>query len=233
MLPVDTEAWRYGAAVPDARKEWLSAPCCFKEIVASIRQDAGRVGGIEFKIDLGKSGMRGCWRPYFHLNVEVVTGDQFFNSLVGYRAQYATSVDRGESANRALISALLPLLLRAARIDTDSSICTALCDNWAKAWIWQKRKQFHQCLEPTEPEIMVPRWIANRQEAIDYGIDQIKRLSRANRPLVHKAIWGVRLHGPITKLVVIGAWINHAGQVTVPGTEKQRRSHDIHEFGFA
>lgn len=215
--------------VPADRRALLSLPKSFDAIVGALVDSAARRGGLQFSGRTSSRKMPGCWRPKFRFAVDEVIGDQFFSSPVGYRAAFAHSTQYGDEINRRLLDELMPLLLKAAGASAPDSVSVALADRWAKVWIGQKNGQFHSSYNPTDPEILVPEWITNREAAIGLGIERLK----AERPLVRKALWGVRLHGPIRVLEVFGAWMNDADHVVPPMLEKRRRTEDIHQFGFA
>ena len=178
--------------------------------------------------------MPGHWRQTFRITVDEDAGDQFFNSPVGYRAAYAEDPSAGEQANRLLIAELLPLLLAAANVQPASIVAASLRDVSAKVWIWQKKGQFHRSFDLDEPAILVPNWLKHRADAIEFGIKRIKNLPRSEQPQCRKAIWGVRLHGSIREIEVIGAWINERTEaIAPPPPDKRERSLDIYRYGFA
>jgi hypothetical protein len=176
--------------------------------------------------------MVGFHRYVFLIDVDTDTGDQFFGGPAGYRGAFAMGTQQGESANRRLISRLRELLLRASTVESRDAVEAALDHPSAKVWISQKGGQFHHSLTPTEPEVLVTRWLENYEAAKAHGIERIKALPRKDRPAVHKAIWGVRLHGPITKLEIMSAWIDKEDRIGAIPADKTHRSLDIHRYGY-
>jgi hypothetical protein len=220
-------------SVDAARRAELCAPASFQAIATAIVRYATDKNSLQFLPEPGNHAMQGYSRPTFQLKVDEATGNQFFSSPVGYRSAYAHSVKCGEEINRRLLDQLTPLLLETASAKRKSAIRVALSNKWAKAWIWQGGGQFHNSFDATEPELLVPQWLANRERAIAFGIERLKDLPRAEQPLERKAIWGVPPHGPIRRLEILGAWMNEADEVVPPSSEKQGRSNDIHQYGFA
>jgi len=227
--------WRFAEHVDKQRLNTILIPTHFQEIVASIVACAATAGNLCCnRPEPGNGTMLHHRRRTFRITVDEAIGDQFFNSPVGYRAAYADDCSTGESANRLLITELLPHLLAAANARPASIDAASLHDESAKVWIWQKKGQFHSSFDPDEPAILVPNWLNHRAEAIEFGIERIKHLPRSEQPPCRKAIWGVRLHGPIREIEVIGAWINErAGTISPPPPDKRERSLDIHRYGFA
>jgi hypothetical protein len=220
-------------SIPIDRRRLLCAPASFDVIADGLVRSAGLTGALQYRGKQRHKKLPGCWRPKFQLVTDEPTGDQFFSSPVGYRAAFAHSTQHGEPINKRLLGELMPQLLKAAQAISTASVGVALSDRWAKIWISQKQGQFHDRFDLTEPEILVPQWIANRERALAFGINRLKTLQRAEQPLERKAIWGVRLHSPIFVLEILGAWMSETGEVMLPTLEKQRGSLDIHEFGFA
>jgi len=219
--------------VPRERKGLLCAPEPFASIVNNISRLASQKGGLQYLKPERSKKMPGCWRPVFRIVTDINTGDSFFSGIDGYRANYAISVERGEACNRLFLDNLAPLLLQRVKACHGHVLAASLKSGWAKVWIGQKKGQFHDRFTMTDPEVLVPLWLANRRKAIDFGLEALGAMNRADRPLFAKAVWGARLHGPITVLEVMGAWVDRNGSIAAPPSDKTRRSQDLHEFGFA
>jgi len=223
---------RFSEAVPIERAQILLKPKSFDEIADELAHVASIPGALRY-IDKERSDTTaGAWRPFWHLTAEDGPAEQFFNGTFGYRAAFAISTAEGERINRLLMDKLTLRLLATAEARANSPIAQSLQHEWAKVWIWQKKGQFHESFEPTEPEILVPRWLANRDKAIKRGWKTCE-VDRDTRPLDCKAIWGVRLHGPIKVLEIMGSWVDDSGRAVLPTLEKQGRSKDLCEFGYA
>lgn len=153
--------------------------------------------------------LKGCKRAAFLLEVSHSAYDAFFNSPAGLRGQYAISPAQGETANRRLLTSLLPSLLE-ARVQTgaleEEAILWSLAGSQAKIWIYED--EVYEQLGGTRP-------------AIDYA------------PWAAASETGVGLLAPVgCRLQVMGAWIDGAGTV-VSNPSKEGRSLEIHRTGFS
>jgi hypothetical protein len=134
--------------------------------------------------------------------------DAFFNSPLGYRAQYARSITEGEKANRQLLSALEPGLVDAAarlKVATHSSVLASLRASRAKLWILES--EVEQQLSDA-PSIIFPAW-------------------------EFESLAGQGLRAPVgTLLEVKGAWMDPLGKEVLDPT-KAHRSEQVHKTGFS
>jgi hypothetical protein len=152
-----------------------------------------------------------CRRAAFRVEVKPWLYDAFFNSSVGYRAQYAVSALRGEEKNWELLNALSPgLVAHAGDLLSDlPSVAKSLAGAGAKVWI-DEDEVAPQLDGP--PEIAYQPWIATiraRGDGITAG-----------------------LRAPVgTLLVVYGEWLDHFGAFHAD-PHKLSRAQEIHDVGW-
>jgi hypothetical protein len=222
--------WAYAPSVPEQTRQRLCAMSNYELIVQAICRSAMR-GGVSYREESGKQ-MVGRSRPKFLIEVDASLGDPFFSGPVGYRAAYAHDLQEGKKANRQILDELMLVpTLRQQSSRTPTWIEQSLKHSSAKVWIFQRGSQYWHDPSPSPPEIIVPNWMASWNQAVAIGGEC--RRSREERPRCCKAIRGVRLHGPVTKLEVIGAWMTADGQPVDPPANKLPRSEDIWLTGFA
>src|SRR4051812_25545597 len=107
--------WRYSAGVTTEHRARLGKFNSYSAIVDAISSSANR-GGVYLNDDeLGNDAMLGHRRPVFGVDLVASLGDPFFSGPYGYRRSYAESIKAGQDANRLVIDALLPILLRQKR----------------------------------------------------------------------------------------------------------------------
>lgn len=103
--------WDFKSALSQERRDKLLSVRSFDEIVDRIV--AGTVDSFTAE-ERRRSPCQGCRRAFFTIRVSESDYDAFFNSPVGYRAQYCMSIARGEEQNRRLIEAVTPTCLQFA-----------------------------------------------------------------------------------------------------------------------
>jgi len=148
--------------------------------------------------------LRGCKRASFLLSVDPHGYDAFFNSPVGYRAQYCLSVEKGKSANRQLMDALKPKLLAfAERLTTAAfplnNVRASLDAIDAKIWI-----------DETEAAAAISSQL---QIEIDYRpwVERAQRADAIQEDEFIEALRGVR--APFgRRLVVKGGWLDDGSE---------------------
>lgn len=101
--------WNFTDFVPKERREKMLALASFDEVIEQVT--AGSVDWFEFE-PRRNSEYR---RIFFRLRVGKTAYDAFFNSPVGYRAQYCMGVENGLKQNRRLIEAVTPLCLQSIK----------------------------------------------------------------------------------------------------------------------
>jgi hypothetical protein len=169
------------------------------------------------------SRLRGCKRAAFLLSIDRHGYDAFFNSPIGYRAQYCLGLEIGKSANRQIIEALKPRLLafaerRTAAAFTLQKVGSSLDAVDAKIWI-----------DESEPAAFPS---SELQIEIDYRpwVDRAKRADAFQEDDFIGAMRGVRApYG--TRLEVKGGWLDDSGFEKLDPS-KSRRSEWIAINGF-
>lgn len=198
--------WQFSKFLPADRIQRLLAYTSFDQIASLV--ETAKVTGFEWE-PFHNDRLKGCNRASFLLNVSETIYDAFFNSPMGYRAQYAASISAGESANRMLLSKLELKLLEFAKPLNDAPnmrVQTSLRARDAKIWIYEPEVEAQLGLET--PVIMYLRW---QKESSD----------------------GVGLLAPIgTKLEVKGGWLNGKDN-ECRDPIKATRSEDIHRVGYS
>lgn len=167
-MPVDTDAgapnpmtalWQFTKRVrPDRRRRLLSWTE-YDRIVSALLQCTIILYLWESAYS---ANLPGCHRASFELKVDRDTYDAFFNSPVGYRAEYARSERQGEAANRRLIEALTHSLIAFAVSQGESHlsrVCRSLSASQAKVWI--KETEVQNQLTQQFPAITYPAWDFN------------------------------------------------------------------------
>lgn len=199
--------WSFAQCVPEDRKELLLAWEKFEDIALALNL----VADVEQSIWEGGDDpeLRACGRAAYKLRVPPHIYDAFFNSPVGYRAQYAISPDQGETSNRLLLVILMNKLLAGApSCPIARGVETSLRGLQAKAWIYEKEVEDH--LFGDAPEIIFARWLDGKGCEGTAGF-----------------------RAPVgTLLVVYGGWVDASGSERT-NPKKMRRSQDIHECGFS
>jgi hypothetical protein len=165
----------------------------------------------------------GTHRAIFDLLLERADYDAFFNSPVGYRAQYCIEIENGKAQNRRVLDALRPRLLDFAERSRTGGfgkqrLSASLDAVDAKVWINEaevaKVEGIHILYEP---------WLAKLQSA-DVG-SATERNSRESAEIGLRAPAGQRLE-------VKGGWVTLAG-VECRDPAKARRAEDIRDYGHS
>ena len=195
--------WTFSALVGEVRASQLLAWQSFEEIIDEF--SACTVAPLYWEPATAPH-LEDCHRASFELAVSLELFDGFFNAPAGYRGQYAASESVGEAANRRLIEALLPRLLRAENPSAIEPrlIEASLRGKQAKTWIVESAVE-DQLTHP-EKFISFPEWEFNEPD-------------------------GQGLRAPQgTALEVKGAWLDRDGREVV-NQAKCRRSTNIYKTG--
>jgi hypothetical protein len=222
-------SWQFPTDFDAARREELEAFESFESLVQRISEE---FSVTSFRVSRGKTGIvKNCLRPEFSLSVSEKTGDAFFNSRIGYRAQFLSSPDFGQSCNAQLINNILDRLLAALpslpapkHEMPANELRASLSAFSAKAWICEAGFSFdHQLIE----DLHVEPWLTSARAAAA----AFQRQTAPSPPQQEKAIWGVRAPVNAT-LDVKGAFLSADGFERVP-LDKIHRAHEIHTFGWS
>ena len=162
-------------------------------------------------------------RKYFRANIELrcrrETLSLFHSGRSGYRAQFYSSIRRGEIANQYAVSALVPRIRqllegKEKRGCSWSWIEKSLRDPSAKLWIHQG--SWLRANARKHRNLYVERWFAA----------QTSRSKKRSK----KARWSALTPSHETVLELKGGFVSLAG---IPlGSLKEDRSRDLHELGF-
>lgn len=220
--------WTFSSQFDAHRKAALTAVPDFDAIIDRIVSEATP---SKFEVCCGKEGsLKGCLRPQFELAVSPDTADLFFNSPVGYRAQYLMDPDEGQRQNGRLLRALLDKLLRFVSVQpkcqmTKEDIELSLLACSAKVWLPETSFSFnHDLIE----EILVPIWHRNALSARE----AYNRRERPEPEKTEKAIWGLRALQACA-IDVKGAFLAPMDKGEVVHFDKIIRRYDIQRYGYA
>jgi hypothetical protein len=207
--------WNFTECVPKDRREKMLALASFDEVIKQIT--TGLVDWFEFE---PRRNSEYC-RILFRLRVGKAAYDAFFNSPVGYRAQYCISAENGMKQNRRLIEAVMPLCLESIK-EKDKyeyptkRVMASLLGTDAKVWIndkdWPDIDEIHINYGP---------WVAKAKAATKGSIaEQVARTNASVGVLAPENI----------HLELKGAWL------TLDNREwrdlsKARRAEEIRDYG--
>jgi len=214
-----TPLWEFTEFVPMERRDRLTSVPSFDDVI-------GRVvcGTVNFFAAEPRCNPPcvGCFRAFFKIKIRECDYDAFFNSPVGYRAQYCIDPGNGESENRRLIDSLTSACLNYAHGREPNHFpgnLVAASLRGVDAKIWIKEKDL-----PVTDEIHIsyPPWVAKVHAAESGTIaDQAARA---------KALAGV--HAPVgTHLELKGAWVDSEG-LECRDPAKAARAIEIRDYGF-
>src|SRR6476620_1138078 len=207
--------WTFTEFVQTERRQEMVALKGFDEVIDHLT-----AGAIECcKFEPHKNYPYG--RAFFKVHVGKRAYDAFFNSPVGYRAQYCLGIENGLRQNRRLIEALIPLCLRAIKENYDTvylekRLLRSLLSVEAKAWIndndWPVLDEVHIDYGP---------WVTKAKNA--------KIGTRAERVARTSAEIGV-LAPENAQIEIKGAWLtsdNHEWR----DPSKAQRAEQIRDYG--
>lgn len=213
------------ARVPDA--DWVLAGNVGSARISRLRQ-AENFDAVVSRIIRGARVERlrrershedhSAFRLIVDLRVKAQSLDQFFNSPVGYRAQYFANCKLGERANRFVINELFSKVLvagkRGRRLKEDF-IRLSLKHSSCKVWLHQGQWLRHAKRE--DRVLLVPRWQA---ECVS-GDKLRRKLAR----------WGSLAPAHETRLLLKGGFVRATSRVTIDKSP-MTRSRELHELGF-
>jgi hypothetical protein len=195
----------------------------FDEIAGEII-DSSKVQEGSVVAEPRKRGDQALRRLSFRIDADPQAVDAFFNSPVGYRGQYARSMDKGESANRCLVDAIGDRH-RQALVDKVSIATKSLAAEQAKVWMWQDvrvtRAIKGQGPSPPTVEILYAPWM----DRLDVWVET----SNGERQPARGGVLATSSRGV---LEVMGGWLDPSGQLWIdPG--KSDRAMQLCKFGFS
>lgn len=205
-MPGTVPTWQFTNAVDASRAKRLFELSEFSKVVALVAK--AHVTDFAWE-PFANVSLAGCNRASFLLKVTPETYDAFFNSPVGYRAQFAKSPAEGEAANRNLLNTLAPMLLTFSatrQLAPQREVAASLRAGEAKIWILESE---------------VESQMGDECPAIQYA------------PWIEASESGVGLLAPVgTLLEVKGGWLDRAGKER-RNPAKTSRSRDIFEAGYS
>ena len=190
--------WDFTDLIPTERRTSLLEARSFDDVV---REVASACTIIDYEAETF-SGQRlcGCMRASFLLLVGSFTYDRFFNSPVGYRAQYCLSRGIGERGNRQMVNIPKPSLIAFAQPRSTPTfgperVASSLDALDAKIWIDER-----------EPASNPPQEL---QVQINY-LPWVERAKRADALQEEEFIGALRgVFAPFgTRLKVKGGWLD-------------------------
>lgn len=159
-----------------------------------------------------------AFRLIVYIRVKAQILDQFFNSPVGYRAQYFASCILGERANRFVINELFSKVLvegKRGKGLKEDFIRESLKHRACKVWLHQGR--WLRQAKREDRVLLVPRWQA---ECVS-GDKARQKLAR----------WGSLAPAHETQLLVKGGFVGSNSRVNIHKSP-MTRSRELHELGF-
>jgi hypothetical protein len=162
---------------------------------------------------------RKCYRAHVTLQCSAEAISLFHNARSGYRAQYYSSMTRGELANRFALTLLVPHI-REILEGTQKRTCPwwwmekSLLDPAAKIWIHQG--QWLRLRSQSCQNLIVMRWL------------RAQHTRNHNRR--KKARWSMLTPAGETCLELMGGFLSLTGASL--GSLKKTRSKELHELGF-
>ncbi len=196
--------WSFGAHVCPQRAERLLSLPSFENVIGQFRPTMP----VRLVWEKPRNAfLEGCERASFLLEVSEDTYDAFFNSPVGYRAQYARSISAGLQANRKFLDAMWVFMYSSAwtkgGVDLER-IEASLTGYDAKVWILE-----------SEVSAQMGRYVSD----ILY------------EPWMQRSTDGAGLLAPVGKKIeVLGAWID-GNDNERRDPLKAHRATEIHETG--
>jgi len=211
--------WDFSPLLAASRRDQLLAVCEWSDVVDRIARGSVEFVGAEPRQN---APCVGCHRAFFKVHVSHRDYDAFFNSPVGYRAQYRIGINNGELRNREILAALEPPCLAAIQQDAvagfpKSFIVASLRAAGAKIWISEA-----DLANLNGVHIKCEQWLA-KAASTHHG-------TLSEQAARSKAFAGVL--APVgTVLEIKGGWIAPEG-VECMDPAKARRAADIHDYGF-
>jgi hypothetical protein len=221
VKPLKTPLWHFADSMDHQRVQRLMEPATFESVV----EDVLKSGTITTLGDMWEAHRKvpGVGRAKISIRASPLALDRFFNSPFGYRAEYARSVERGQIANRIVLDWIVAH--RSLHSGLDARVLRSLHASQAKVWFRQKRdKRVHCALNGSlrfAPEVLYPSWVNTREQSVP--------TPEGDRWL---SLAGTLAFSPLEILEIMGGWLYDDGSEWID-TYKQRRSDQIHAYGFA
>jgi hypothetical protein len=216
-----TPLWDFTDLIPADRRRRLLKLTSFDEVLCNVSSTCKI---LHYKADPFRDDrLRGCVRAEFLLHVDLYIYDGFFNSPVGYRAQYCLGSGIGEHANRQIIDVLRPALITLAQSMTTPTfgsehVAMSLDATDAKIWI-DESESGSEPPQQLQVHINYPPWV-----------ERAKRGDALQEDEFIRAVRGV--FAPLgTFLEIKGGWVDGDG-LEKRDPVKAHRSKDIAINGY-
>ena len=197
--------WHFSSSVSTSRLAAMATFANYQAVIASLQRCEVQDFTWESPRDTALSG---CERASFRLRVTPTVYDAFFNSPVGYRAQFALGANAGYRGNVKTLDALEPALLKFVQVrgQTNDRVVWSLRGPDAKIWIDESEVQ--EQMGHSEPQILYEPWQSQSED-------------------------GAGLLAPLGELLEVkGAWVDATGHFR-PNPKKAGRAEDIHRVGYS
>lgn len=211
--------WDFTSLIPAVRRQRLLAIQSFQEVIERVVRGTTDFFATEPR---GNAPCLGCSRAFLRVRVDELTYDAFFNSPIGYRAQYCLSTENGEEQNRRLIAAITPMCLSYSEGKEQNDFLTdkilaSLRGIDAKAWIKDS-----DLPDVNEVHIDYGPWVAKATV--------VSRGTPTDKAARAKAAVGVL--APVgTHIEIKGAWLTPDGR-ECRDPSKALRAQEIHDYGY-
>lgn len=215
---MDTPLWHFTTHVASDRAVRMLAITSFADVVNALVKGVIHRPQGQFRIN----PPLGYRRFAAILNIGCENYDAFFNSPVGYRAQYCLGVENGVKQNRLLLDALTPPCVSALSASPDPDLPLHLAQaslNGFDAKVWIKDSDLP---ESDDIHIEYPPWVAKAKAALNGT--STDRAARANAAVGVLAPLNVRLE-------IKGAWVSSSGEEW-RDPEKANRAQEIRDYGY-
>jgi hypothetical protein len=202
---MSTSLWHFSSSVSAARQAAMAAFASYQAVLVALESCEVQYFTWEAPRD---TELGGCERACFRLRVNQTVYDAFFNSPVGYRAQFALGANIGFEGNIKALDVLEPRLIRFAQIrgQADDRVGWSLRAPDAKIWIDESEVQ--EQMSACDPQILYEPWQSRSQD-------------------------GAGLLAPLGELLEVkGAWVDSTGRFR-PNPKKSDRADDIHQVGYS
>ncbi len=216
FVNLDAKTWMIGPKADRARRNALTTPASFEDIVERLRSRAT----VEAVVRNGLQADRSFKRVVAVVRADATAIGLFHSAASGYRAQYYAGVSVGEGANAYAVAALSPIVMRFIQEHPNKRFGT----NWARASlsgpgckIWIHQGLWIRWRRLSDRMIYPCRW-AEKSEPLS---DQEKKL----------LLFGSLAPFDETRLRIMGAFVNCTGAYG-PDNIKPCRSQELYDYGF-
>jgi hypothetical protein len=241
-MMITRRPWGYGSAIKD--RDYLKRDEPFESIVqelsvalAAVDQSAVRfrMEPMDGKFSGGDPllGRLQCKRASWHIALDSVLLDKFFNGRMGIRAQYYLSPYQGHFMNRLILSTLRDRLVELA-LSIQPSVAgdlleLSLTQPSARAWISEKDLTGKKIIRASDLALV-------EEELQNDWLDVARALKNGELGAEHYQLYAAAINGvraPIAdQLEVKSAWITEVDRCEYVTPNKRDRDCQLFMFGF-